>query len=588
MSKRTHLLSAAALLALLVVTRLPLLPKQLFSFDDVNFAWAIGKLDVRLSQPHPPGYPLFVLEMRVLDRLRFKNPRSNLLALSLLGTVAAVTLIWGFGERFWGKDAGVAAAWLLAFHPSFWYAGLTSAVRVHLAAVSLGVAWACYRAWSGDRGWTYWSALALALGAGVRPELGLLLLPLWLFSAYRSRAGLRAFAASLMILTAAMLAWLLPLALASGGPRTYLEVCWKYLADQAALTSPLFGAGPRLFQLTVCRLAVWAFLGVLAWTLPLALVARRPCTMPTTLHQWLFLGIWLVPALLFGLFVHVADAGQALTLVPGLCLVGGRLIQRALGEISAHPSCRHALIWMLASVGAALAIHYLPRRHLLLAIAGAGAAAGLALRRGTGCTCPPPRGHALTFLLAPSLFLNLVAFLTPAWYYRGSPAATGVRRTWDGILEDLHSGLSHVSLAQIRVTASLDDRILRAIGHLTEGHHRPAVILWEQGSLAWRKAAYYYPGLPVIVLDRKTLTGSAAAVVTSWRGPVLEQRVEGAPPLPIPLPPGGRLIWLVRQESDLPRRLRQHFPLAQTSGVYFMDLPLTPGELRIGDFLLRW
>ena len=47
---------------LVLASRLPLAPGQLFSFDDVNFAYAIGDFDPRVSRPQPPGYPIFVLE----------------------------------------------------------------------------------------------------------------------------------------------------------------------------------------------------------------------------------------------------------------------------------------------------------------------------------------------------------------------------------------------------------------------------------------------------------------------------------------------------------------------------------------------
>ena len=46
--------------ALILATRLPLAPGQLFTFDDVNLAYSIGHFDIRMSQPQPPGYPLFV------------------------------------------------------------------------------------------------------------------------------------------------------------------------------------------------------------------------------------------------------------------------------------------------------------------------------------------------------------------------------------------------------------------------------------------------------------------------------------------------------------------------------------------------
>lgn len=171
------MLTAAIFAALLAATRLPLAPQQPFSSDDVNFAWAVGNFDIRLSQPHPPGYPLFVVQMRALDVLHFKNARSKLLALALLGSLAAVLLTVSFGNRFFGGDAGLCAACLLVLYPSFWYAGVISAVRIQLAVVSLVVAAACWQTWQGGRGRPFASAAVLGLGAGTRAEPGALLFP---------------------------------------------------------------------------------------------------------------------------------------------------------------------------------------------------------------------------------------------------------------------------------------------------------------------------------------------------------------------------------------------------------------------------
>jgi len=38
---------------LILATRLPLAPGQLFTFDDVNLAYSIGHFDIRMSQPQP-------------------------------------------------------------------------------------------------------------------------------------------------------------------------------------------------------------------------------------------------------------------------------------------------------------------------------------------------------------------------------------------------------------------------------------------------------------------------------------------------------------------------------------------------------
>src|SRR4051794_34948259 len=91
---------------IILATRLPLAPGQLFTFDDVNLAYSIGHFDIRMSQPHPPGYPLFVMEMRLLSWLRFRRAESILLALALLGSIAAILLLFHAGTRIFGRESG--------------------------------------------------------------------------------------------------------------------------------------------------------------------------------------------------------------------------------------------------------------------------------------------------------------------------------------------------------------------------------------------------------------------------------------------------------------------------------------------------
>ena len=65
------------------------------------------------------------------------------------------------------------------------------ALRVQLAVVSLAVGTCCWNAWRapdvpGGVRWVTWSALAIGMGAGIRPETGPLLFPLWAACALRA------------------------------------------------------------------------------------------------------------------------------------------------------------------------------------------------------------------------------------------------------------------------------------------------------------------------------------------------------------------------------------------------------------------
>ena len=55
---------------------------------------------------------------------------------SLISLPAALLLMVWCGNRILGSETGYYAAWLTVFHPVFWHAGVTSALRVQLAAAA--------------------------------------------------------------------------------------------------------------------------------------------------------------------------------------------------------------------------------------------------------------------------------------------------------------------------------------------------------------------------------------------------------------------------------------------------------------------
>jgi hypothetical protein len=196
------------LTVLALVTRLPMAPGQLLTFDDVNLAYSVGHFDIRLSQPQPPGYPLFVLEMRLLYWLRFRSAEHILLTLGIAGSIAALWLLTASGNRIMGDRAGLYAAAFLLFQPVFWQTSVVSALRMQLAVISAAVAGACWRAWQGEERWVMWSAIALAVGAGIRPETGPLLFPLWLAGACRARVSWKQRGRALGVMAGIVLLWL--------------------------------------------------------------------------------------------------------------------------------------------------------------------------------------------------------------------------------------------------------------------------------------------------------------------------------------------------------------------------------------------
>src|SRR3954469_25761870 len=101
---RAPLWPAFLLAALFVATHLPFLPQSLEDIDSMNFALGLRHFDPALHQPHPPGYPVYML----LGHISLPTVEA---VTSKTGQAAEATAL-----AIWSAIGGAAcifAAWLL-------------------------------------------------------------------------------------------------------------------------------------------------------------------------------------------------------------------------------------------------------------------------------------------------------------------------------------------------------------------------------------------------------------------------------------------------------------------------------------------
>ncbi len=558
---------------LTAASRYPLAPAQLFTFDDVNLAYSIGHFDIRMSQPHPPGYPLFVMEMRLLWWLRFRHVERLLEILAIAGSIAALVVAALAGNRIFGGISGFCGACLLVFQPVFWHAGIASALRVQLAGISVGAAWCCWRAWRGEGRWVLWSAVALGIGAGIRPETGPLLFPLWAACALRAAVSWRQRGIALAAMAGTVLIWLVPATMASGGPVSFVRACLEYVTDQASVSSGLFGATDRRWQFTFWQTVVWSFCALPGCVLPAVLAWRGREGWGIGRDRLAFLALWLLPAFAFAVFVHIEDPGHALIMVPAVALFGGHLMNRALEGLERNVARGHALVLVLA----ALAIAWIVDRHnaefTVIWVPVVCLAAGFLLKpwqvKNFGHL---PAWQALAILLVPVVLLDLTMFFHRGWYYRDTDSA--VERMTAG----LNSGLALTSYQHIRDTVDLDDHSIREVKRLAAERPGATVVVWEHGLTSWRKIAYYAPGLPIAVLEHKNIRAGSPPVLVWWRGPRLERQLVNRP---LVMPGGTRIVWVLNPATPFFQEAQRSFALTPAGPVWYTDLPA-------GQYDVRW
>ena len=198
-----------------LILRLPFMTRYLYHWDSVNFALSLSHYDVRMHQPHPPGYVLYSALGALVNGV-LNDPNASLVWLSVVGGMAGVVALYWAGGVLFSRRVGFIAALLGLTSPSLWFhseIALTYALEFALVTV---IAVLCYKQLTGNA--RIWLLLAVALGiaGGVRQNDLAFLLPLWLVSLWPLTWKQRAL--SVLALVDVCLAWLVPMVALSGGP----------------------------------------------------------------------------------------------------------------------------------------------------------------------------------------------------------------------------------------------------------------------------------------------------------------------------------------------------------------------------------
>lgn len=344
---------AVSALAVLV-TRLPLRTRHLLNWDAAQFALGLRHFDIVHHQPHPPGYPAYLLAGRLLLPL-FGDPNQALVALSIGGEAAGVAGAFLFARHLFGAGAGLVTAGALVASPLFWYYGEAANTYALEPGLTLAVAWFAWRAWNGEEGAAVPAAVALAAAGALRPSLAVLLAPLVALAVLRLRSRRRLVHAG----TAAAgvtAAWLIPMTVLAGGPLALWSASAALGGDVTASTA-IWRAGPPGLLLTseaVLRGMVWD-LGLFSVVAVFGLLVAPRLGVPAGLPPGYghFALAWTAPALATFLLVHIGQVAYVQVFTAAIFLVLGPAL-RATVRAAARPGWEPALAAGCAAAGCLL------------------------------------------------------------------------------------------------------------------------------------------------------------------------------------------------------------------------------------------
>ncbi|MBI4473584.1 MAG: glycosyltransferase family 39 protein [Acidobacteria bacterium] len=490
------------------------------SIDNVNLAFSLEDFDPLRHQPQPPGYPFFVAFGKIVNFV-FRDAERTFMVISVLVSGLCLPVLFALAQRMFSMWVGAAGVILFLLNPVFWHSGIDGPLRPNLALFSLLTAYCAWRCWNGEKQFLYWGAVAVGVGSGFRPDLLVFLFPVWALSAWMGTRSIRAVIQGWVLMGAVVLVWVGALVWAVGGVREVWRLMVEYAIEQSRIDSVLMGAAQRNWLRQVNRLIIWNALAVVTWVWAVPIALRSKERVSLLGKESIFMLTWLVPGLVIQALIHVAAPGHTLFSIPALCLIGGYFISVAARSLET-------------------------------------------------------RGFALSGALALNVMLFLNFFPLPL-------PQDAVAGFWNSAKNAAAYGTFETSISQVRWLDDISRTALEDIKKLSlkDG---PTLIIssdihYQQWFMNWRIARYYLPDRDIWVIADQKRPMMAELV---RREKTIE--VRSGPLVTVPVPRGGRILWLLEHNNPFHKALAKVIPMSEADQLLYSDLPEDAAAFRALDF----
>ncbi|MDD2485857.1 MAG: DUF2723 domain-containing protein [bacterium] len=325
---------AILLFILTLIMRGPFISTFLYHWDSVQFAMGMLQYNVALHQPHPPGYILYVALGWIFKQI-IGEANLSLTSISLLFSALFTVALFYLGRRIYSRKVGLVAAVLALFSPSIWFHGEVALSYILEAFMVTIIAWLAYGVTPGDKRRLLCLTLILGLTAGIRQNTGLFLLPLWVWSLWRTaftggRLKSKMIMINVLLLAAVTAVWAIPMIRLSGGLAAYLQ-SMSFVLHYGGVVRGIsviergFSALQRnlLFQGSYIFFSLHIGIVFLFGGLFLFLISRN-----YSRHNFVFYLLWILPSVLFYTLIHVNRPGHIFTYLPALLLLTAIAILR--------------------------------------------------------------------------------------------------------------------------------------------------------------------------------------------------------------------------------------------------------------------
>jgi len=329
-SKKAEIIIIAILSAIVALTRLPFMSNYLYEWDSINYALAFEKFDILHHQPHPPGYLFFVGFGKGIN-LIFNDANHTMIFISILFSVLTVILIYFLVKQMFSPLIAITSSFLLIFNPLFWFYGEIATIYLSQAFFATLIVYLSYQVFKGNEKYFYPSILALGLAGGFRQDLVILMFPIWLFCLFYNNRNSKRILMAFIVLIFSVLIWFVPTVILAGGYEQYSHLSDLLFWMCVPRTSILFGADlfNRLANLGAFFswiILIFGFFGSFIMILHNRLNKRENIMQikkNIRTSNGIILALWIIPATLFYLLVHLPKPGYTLSYLPAFSIILG-------------------------------------------------------------------------------------------------------------------------------------------------------------------------------------------------------------------------------------------------------------------------
>jgi len=308
-----------------IVSRWLFASKDFTHMDGVLYAIGTFDYSIKDSTPPSPGYFLYILSAKLLNTI-FHDSHNSLMALSIIysGLIAAV--LYYFGSLLKSQMAGIVSAILFLTSPLFWYKGINIFGYLNSGFFILLTALLGYKVIIEKKSIIiFWFSVCFSILIGIRPQELVVMLPLYVFILFHMRFKEAMFSVAVFFVTCFL--WIIPLVAMSGGIITYLsalKVGSVYLVDDSILSGNLVSKiNNHLVRMG--QYFEWAyFLGIV----PLVYYLGRFFYLPNfvTDKKMQFFGFWILPTVIYNVFIQFGEIGHGMSWGLGLLLILGEAV----------------------------------------------------------------------------------------------------------------------------------------------------------------------------------------------------------------------------------------------------------------------